>query len=64
MNKKQILRYLKKYKVIAGVPVVIKFKRISGDFAKFKAKKGYYVVRWDYILKAFRLKPKSEGGKA
>ena len=61
INKKQILRYLRKHKVIAGVPTIVKFARKSGGFANFKARRGYYVVRWDYILKAFRLKSKSEG---
>ena len=56
--KKNTLNYLRKHKVIAGVPTIVKFRRFDGDFAKFKARRGYYVVRWDYILKAFRMESK------
>ena len=54
--KKETLNFLRKHKVIAGVPVLVKFKfKRKNEWANFKAKRGYHVVRWDYVLKAFRM---------
>ena len=57
--KKVTKDYLKEHRVIAGVPTIVKFKSFNGDFAKFKARKGYYVVRWEHILKAFKIEEES-----
>jgi len=53
--KSKTLEFLRKHRILTGIPTIVKFKTTDGNFANFKAKRLYYVVRWDYILKAFRM---------
>lgn len=53
--KKQTKEFLKKQRLIVGLPVEVKFRRNDGSIFKCPAKKGSYILRWEDVLKAFRI---------
>lgn len=56
LNKKEILNYLKKHKVLVALPTIVKIRfKNSKRLKHFKATKVTYVVEWQYILKAFKM---------
>jgi len=53
--KNKTKEFLKKVRIITSLPIQIKFKATNNKIHSWKAKKGYYIVKWEDVLKAFRI---------
>lgn len=53
--KKETKKFLKKRRINASLPVVVKFKKIDGSFSNVNATKRHYILKWEDVLKAFRI---------